>query len=151
MVSIIMILLAILTYFYSRIKHASILTLNRYNPENIMEPVGEYSHIVTAQAKQYLFIAGQAGINSKGEIGKKFEEQTILTFQNIEKILISQKLNFSNIVKLNIYLTDMKDRPKLTKIRSQFIKKDFAAITLVEVTALALPELMIEIEGIASK
>ena len=45
----------------------------------------------------------------------------------------------------------MKDRPKLTKIRSQFIKKDFAAITLVEVTALALPELMIEIEGIASK
>ena len=63
---------------------------------------------------------------------------------------MSQKLNFSNIVKLNIYLTDMKDRKKLTKIRSQFIKKDFAAITLVEVTALALPELMIEIEGIAS-
>ena len=122
----------------------------RYNPESIMKPVGEYSHVIRSQAKNYLIIAGQAGINIKGEIGKNFEEQAILTFQNIEKILVSQKLNFSNIVKLNIYLTDMKDRPKLTKIRSQFIKKDFAAMTLVEVTALALPELMIEIEGIAS-
>ena len=36
------------------------------NPESIMKPVGEYSHVIRSQAKNYLFIAGQSGINIKG-------------------------------------------------------------------------------------
>ena len=52
------------------------------------------------------------------------------------------------IIKVNIYLTDMSNFPKIVELREKYFTKPYPADTIVEVKSLALPELMIEIEAI---
>ena len=54
-----------------------------------------------------------------------------------------------SIVKINTYLTDIRNRPDLAAIREEFLGKKSPASTLVAVAALAMPEWMIEIEAVA--
>ncbi len=54
-----------------------------------------------------------------------------------------------NIVKLNTYLTDVRYRADLVPVRQEFFPGKAPASTLVEVSALAHPDWMIEIEAIA--
>ena len=53
-----------------------------------------------------------------------------------------------SIVKLNTYLTDIRYRPDLALVRQEFFSKAPAS-TLVEVSALAHPDWLIEVEAIA--
>jgi enamine deaminase RidA (YjgF/YER057c/UK114 family) len=54
-----------------------------------------------------------------------------------------------NIVKLNTYLTDIRYRADLVPIREEFLGKKGPASTLVQVSALAHPDWLIEVEAIA--
>ena len=54
-----------------------------------------------------------------------------------------------NIVKINTYLTDIRNRADLGTIREEFLGKKTCASTLVGVAALAMPEWLIEIEAMA--
>ena len=56
---------------------------------------------------------------------------------------------FFQIVKVTIFLTDMANFPKIVELRRRWFTAPYPADTIVEVTALALPELEIEIEAIA--
>jgi 2-iminobutanoate/2-iminopropanoate deaminase len=53
------------------------------------------------------------------------------------------------VVKVTIYLTDMSNFPKIVDLRARYFTRPWPADTIVGVTALALPELQIEIEAIA--
>jgi len=53
------------------------------------------------------------------------------------------------LIKVNIYVTDMANFKSVVAIRERYFSPPWPADTLVEVSALALPELMIEIEGVA--
>jgi enamine deaminase RidA (YjgF/YER057c/UK114 family) len=55
----------------------------------------------------------------------------------------------ANIVKLTTYVTDMAYRADLAPIREEFFGRKGPASTLVEISALAHPDWMIEIEAIA--
>jgi len=50
---------------------------------------------------------------------------------------------------VTIFLTDMANFPKIVELRGAWFTPPYPADTIVEVTALALPELEIEIEAIA--
>jgi enamine deaminase RidA (YjgF/YER057c/UK114 family) len=52
-------------------------------------------------------------------------------------------------VKVTIYLTDMANFPKIVEARQRYFTKPWPADTTLEVKALALPELMVEIDVIA--
>jgi 2-iminobutanoate/2-iminopropanoate deaminase len=54
-----------------------------------------------------------------------------------------------SIVKLNTYLTDIRYRADLVPIREEFLGKKGPASTLVQVSALAHPDWLIEVEAIA--
>lgn len=55
-----------------------------------------------------------------------------------------------DIVKVTIFLTDMTNFPKIVELRQQCFFAPYPADTVVQVQALALPELLVEIEGIAT-
>ena len=57
--------------------------------------------------------------------------------------------SLEKIIKVNIYLTDMANFPKIIELRRRHFTPPYPADTIVEVGALALPELMIEIEAVA--
>ena len=78
-------------------------------------------------------------------------EQTEKTFANIGTILKAAGADFSQVVKLNIYLTDMAGQDILNEISARhFDPANPPPRTLVGVTALAHPEMLIEIEGMVA-
>ena len=110
-----------------------------------------YAHIVEVKdMKAICFISGQVPVKKGRVISKDFTTQTELAFDNLKKALEHAGLSFNNIVKLNIYITDIRFMTELRKVREKFLPKDAPpAITTVGVTALARRGAMIEVEAVA--
>lgn len=98
-----------------------------------------------------IFLSGQAAIDENGEIvgSGDFDAQAAQTFANIERVLEAAGSSMEKIVKVTIYLTDMGNFPKILELRERHFTPPYPADTIVEVSALGLPELMIEIEAVA--
>jgi enamine deaminase RidA (YjgF/YER057c/UK114 family) len=78
-----------------------------------------------------------------------FDAQAAQAFANLKKVLEAGGSSMKKIVKVNIYLTDMGNFPKIVALRAKHFSKPYPADTIVEVRGLALKELMIEIEAVA--
>lgn len=98
-----------------------------------------------------IFVSGQAAIDQNGQaVGAgDFDAQAEQTFANLERVLAAGGSSLENVVKVTIFLTDMANFPKIVELRGKWFTAPYPADTIVEVTALALPELMIEIEAVA--
>ena len=75
--------------------------------------------------------------------------QTEQALDNIGKVLRAAAATFDDVVRLGVYLLNMADRPAVTTVRHRYFGDARPASTLVEVSALAIPEALIEIEAIA--
>jgi 2-iminobutanoate/2-iminopropanoate deaminase len=98
-----------------------------------------------------LFISGQAAIDQTGAIvgAGDFDAQAEQTFSNLRRVLEAGGSDLEHVVKVTIFLTDMANFPKIVELRGRWFTPPWPADTIVEVAALALPELEIEIEAIA--
>ena len=96
-----------------------------------------------------LWISGQLGIGPDGKPGATIEEQTRLAFQNLARVLETAGGTLADVVELTTYHLAMDDLPQAAAIKGEFISQDFPAWTAVGVTALALPELLIEVKATA--
>ena len=98
-----------------------------------------------------IYLSGQAAIDQDGNlvgIGN-FDAQAKQTFENLERVLQAGGSGLAKIIKVNIYLKDMANFPKIVELRETYFTPPYPADTIVEVTSLALPELEIEIDAIA--
>lgn len=102
-------------------------------------------------AQSIIFISGQAGISAEGEVmhAGDFQAQARLTFENLQTVLKHAGASFDNIVKLTAFLVDMKKLLELSAVQAEFFKNKRPAQTVVEISSLALPGMMIEVEAIA--
>lgn len=98
-----------------------------------------------------IFLSGQASLDRDGRIvgAGDFMAQADQTFTNIREVLQAAGSDLSRVVKVTIYLTDMAHFPAIVDLRGRYFTSPYPADTIVEVRALALPELMIEIDVIA--
>jgi len=98
-----------------------------------------------------LFFSGQAAISEQGEVVGvgDFDAQLQQVFHNIDRLLHAAGSSRDQIIKVTIYLTDMANFPKIVQARKVYFEHPFPADTIVEVRALALPDLMVEIDVIA--
>lgn len=98
-----------------------------------------------------IFVSGQASIDQDGEVvgAGDFDAQAKRTFDNLALVLKAGGSDLDKIVKVNIYLKDMRNFPKIVSLREQYFTAPYPADTIVEVSSLALPELEIEIEAVA--
>ena len=98
-----------------------------------------------------IFTSGQASIDPQGNlvgIGD-FDAQAEQSFSNLSAVLKQGGSSLAQVIKVTIYLTDMTKFMKVVALRERFFSAPYPADTLIEVSALALPELEIEIEAIA--
>lgn len=95
-----------------------------------------------------IMMSGQAAIDSTGNLVGvgDFNTQAEQTFQNIRSVLQAAGSDMDKIVKVVIYLTDISNFPKILDLREKWFTPPYPADTIVEVSSLALPELMIEID-----
>jgi reactive intermediate/imine deaminase len=115
------------------------------------DPLGDYAISPGWRVGELLFLSGQAAIDEAGEIVGEgdFDAQLAATFANIDRVLAAGGSDRSRIVKVTIYLTDMGNFPKIVEARRRYFSKPWPADTTLEVKALALPALMVEIDVIA--
>jgi len=103
------------------------------------------------QVGDLIFISGQASIDKNGDVVGvgNFDKQADRTFENLEWVLKAAGSDLSKVIKVNIYLTNISNFEKIVNLRKKYFSAPYPADTIVEVSALAIPELEIEIEAIA--
>jgi reactive intermediate/imine deaminase len=121
------------------------------NPKGVSKPFARYSHAVVVPASQGLiFISGEGGDDqSGGTVSDDVVVQTKQTMENIKTVLAAAGSDFSHVVKMNIYLTDMTRMPELRKVRDAYLDpKRAPAMTTAKVAEL-VGGIKVEIEVIA--
>lgn len=101
------------------------------------------------QGNSYLiYVTGQQVDKNENDeaITDDIEEQTELVFQATEKILKAANASIDDVVKAQIFLTDINDFPKVGAIRDKWFAKSKPVSTLVEVNAMTRKGAKIEIE-----
>jgi enamine deaminase RidA (YjgF/YER057c/UK114 family) len=79
--------------------------------------------------------------------GDSMYAQSWATFTKIDNLLKAAGATMDDVVKINVFVTDISRREEVWKARREFFSGDFPVSTLVEVSALAVPELLVEIEA----
>ena len=125
------------------------------NPEALGKPLGQYSQITRVKASEFLFIAGQVGVDKSGKLAGDFDAQCAQTFANIEAALKSQGASWSNVVEFTTYLAHSQDIPKFMAFRLREFPKMFAngaypPNTLLMIDRLVQEPLLIEVQTIAA-
>jgi 2-iminobutanoate/2-iminopropanoate deaminase len=102
-------------------------------------------------ASSIVFVSGQAPISPEGQLVgvRDFDAQVRQVMENLETVVEQAGATLDNIVKLTVFLTDMTKLPDYTRIKSEFFRGGQPASTAVGVTALARPEMMVEVEAFA--
>jgi enamine deaminase RidA (YjgF/YER057c/UK114 family) len=78
-----------------------------------------------------------------------FEAQFKRVFDKIKTTLGQAGATFDDIVTMSVFLTDLRYIPEFNKLSKEIFKKGFPAVTFVEVSHLARPQLIAEIQPIA--
>jgi reactive intermediate/imine deaminase len=127
--------------------------VNFINPSSVSTPRG-YSHsaIIDLGNCKMVILSGQVPVDNQGNLVGEgdFNKQTEQVFLNIKNVITEAGGTMDNIVKLNIYLTDVSLIQTFRDIRNKFVNPENPpAATLVQVTSLFRSEVMIEIEATA--
>ena len=121
------------------------------NPDTLSPPFG-YSHVVDSPAGRIVHISGQVPLDGDGQLVGEgdFEAQTRQVFENLSRALEAADAAWSDVVKLNYFLTDVTQILSVRAIRDGFVDTEHPpASTLVQVSGLFRPEVMVEIEAVA--
>ncbi|RYY29979.1 MAG: RidA family protein [Chitinophagaceae bacterium] len=113
-------------------------------------PIGPYSQAV--QAGNFLFISGQIALDPvTGNIdAKDVPAETVQVMKNLEAVLVAAGYNFNDVVKTNIYLSDMSLFPVVNEVYGKFFTADFPARETVAVKGLPR-NVNVEISMIAAR
>ena len=99
-------------------------------------PIGPYNQAV--QVGSTLFISGQVCIDpATGELrNKDLQEETHQVMHNLKAILQHADMDFSNVVKTTIFITDMNRFSEMNEVYAKYFDNNFPARETVQVSAL---------------
>jgi len=125
--------------------------IESYCAKSVYDPPSYSQAIRVTEAKTILFLAGQIAYDERGGTAHKgdFQAQARAVFTNIKALVEAGGGTLANIVKLNMYVTDMRYRGDLVPIREEFFGKKLPAGTLISTPSLAHPDWLIEVDAIA--
>jgi 2-iminobutanoate/2-iminopropanoate deaminase len=116
-------------------------------PRNSPKPVGPYSHAV--RVGDLLFCSGQIPLTKEGNlVPGGVKEQTRQVLENVKAILHDQSLNFENVVKATVFMTNLAEFADMNSIYGEYFTSNFPARSTVQVAALPRGA-TVEIEVIA--
>jgi enamine deaminase RidA (YjgF/YER057c/UK114 family) len=96
-----------------------------------------------------LFVSGLTAHDADGHlVDGDAAAQTRRILVNLGLVLAQAGATFADVLKVTVYLTDIGDRTRINPVREEFFGSSRPASTLVEVSALALPGMCVEIEAV---
>jgi len=112
------------------------------------EVVGFY--VRALKSGPFVFVSGTTSLDKRGRVqGKDAAEQTLITMRKIESALKSAGARLRDLTRLTIFVTDIRDMGAVSKALGKVLKGSAVSATLVAVSALAAPGLLVEIESTA--
>ncbi|HEY1473948.1 MAG TPA: RidA family protein [Pseudolabrys sp.] len=126
------------------------------NPDALGTPLGQYSHLTRVKASEFVFIAGQVGVDKDGKVvSEDFDAQCVQTFANIEAALKSVGAGWGNIVQFTTYLVHSQDIAKFMKYRlrefpKMFVGGAYPPNTLLMIDRLVQEPLLVEVQAVAA-
>ncbi|PSR34477.1 MAG: enamine deaminase RidA [Sulfobacillus benefaciens] len=115
-------------------------------------PLGVFSQATKIEANGTLVFV--SGLTSRDPDGKvvgvgDVKKQTETILENMQTILADAGGTLDDVMKVTVYIRNMKDFDAIHEVRRRYFKAPLPASTMVEVSMLVSPELLIEIEAFA--
>jgi enamine deaminase RidA (YjgF/YER057c/UK114 family) len=95
-----------------------------------------------------VWVSGQVGVGGRG-IPPVFADQARQAFENLQRVLKEAGATLGDVVELVTYHTDMGEMPVFSEVKAEFFPENYPAWTAVGISALALPDLRVEIRATA--
>jgi reactive intermediate/imine deaminase len=115
----------------------------------LAEPISHYTDAVLAG--DLLFVSGCIAVDAAGRLvgGDDVVAQARQVLANLEAVLAAAGATLRDVVKVTVFLTDVRDRAAVNEVRKERFGATRPASTLVEVSRLAVDGARIEIEAVA--
>lgn len=111
-----------------------------------------FSPVATVSGGKTIYISGQVALDASGNlVGENdFKAQAQQVFENLRAALAAAGADFSNAVRLGIFVLDRANLPVLREVRDQYVNTQSPPTsTLLIVAGLARAEFLLEVEAIA--
>jgi enamine deaminase RidA (YjgF/YER057c/UK114 family) len=125
--------------------------VEKFVAPGVYDPPGYSQGIKVTGAQTILFLAGQVAYDKDGAVAHRgdFTGQARAVFGSIKALVEAAGGALASVVKINAYVTDIRRRPEFRAVREEFFGPKGPASTMVQVSALAHPDHLIEVEAIA--
>jgi reactive intermediate/imine deaminase len=119
-----------------------------YRVDGLQKPISHYTDAV--RFNDLVFISGLAPFDENDRLVGVDDAaaQARQIFKNMRKVLDAVGADFSDVLKVTVFLTNVEDRTKINPVRQEFFGSSRPASTLLGVKELALPGMKVEIEAI---
>ncbi len=118
-------------------------------PADLADPRPRYTH--GWRVGNTVYVAGQLALDKDGKLvgPNDIAAQSRRVFENMRRILETAGSRLSDVVKITVFVTDIRFREPYGEVRKEFFPADPPASTRVQVACLAIPGALIEIEAVA--
>jgi 2-iminobutanoate/2-iminopropanoate deaminase len=115
----------------------------------LAEPISHYTDGVEADG--FLYVSGMLPVDAGGQLVGAGDpiRQTEQVLDNVAAVLRAAGAGFEDVVRVGVFLRDIADRERINSVRRRYFGDARPASTLVEVSALAVPGALVEIEAVA--
>jgi len=110
-----------------------------------------FPHAVSVEGKRLIFVSGQLAWDQEGNVVGKgdMRAQFRQVCENIAQALAASDASWEDVVQTHTYVTDMEAFFQCTDIRHAFFGPGWPTSTTLEVSRLAHPDMLVEIEAVA--
>lgn len=124
------------------------MTRREFAVDGLAPPISHYTDAVAAG--DALYVSGIVPVDADGNVvGEDVVAQARQVFEIMGRVLSAAGARPSDVVKVTVYLLDIDDRPLINPVRQEFFGDARPASTLVEVSRLAVPGALLEVEAVA--
>ena len=121
--------------------------IERFMVPGEMDPVSHYCHAV--RGGRHIWLSGMVGVAADGSIPNDTVAQFDIALKTIDNCLRHAGGLPNQIIKVQVFMTDIKERELINPARIEYFGDNRPASTLVEVSALVDPRMKVEIEAVA--
>ena len=112
---------------------------------------GAFSAGVEAPSGRTVYVSGQVSMDADGNVVGEgdVEAQTEKVLENVATVLEAAGGTLDDVVKVTVFITDMGHYDGIHRVRRRFFGEPYPASSMVEVSALIDPRLLVEVEAVA--
>lgn len=129
--------------------------IKKINPKSMKQPKKAYSNgiLIPLGSANLMFITGQLAQDKDGNIvaPNDAETQTKYILKHIADILSDAEMTLDDVVKVQIFVSNIEDSPKISKVRDEAFANSKPASTMIEINRFVKSGCCVEIEAVAAR